>query len=119
MGTVYRLLTVGSAHQTGFGLQLEPTVKLRHLHQAQPGEPMPYHGDEVELRLPDGTTRTAYISAFGIEAWQERGVLFTRSDPKDPSLTLTLAGGLVPEAAPPGTEIWFIGKPQRDEDRTG
>jgi hypothetical protein len=108
VSATYRLLTVEHAHRTGFGLQLEPKVKLKYIGQSQPGEPVPFDGDEVELRLPDGTVRSAYIAVFAIEAWLDRGVYVTRSDPKDPSLTLTLAGDLTPGDAPVGTEVWRL-----------
>jgi hypothetical protein len=108
VGTTYHLLTVEHAHRTGLGLQLEPKVKLHQL-DTPPHEPMPYDGDEVELRLPDGTVRIAYVSSFGIEAWLINGKYVTRSDPKDPSLTLTLAGDLKPRDVPAGTEVWKLG----------
>ena len=112
MGARYRLLTVEHAHRTGFGLQLEPKVKLRYVGESQPGEPVPYDGDEVELRLLDGRVRSAYIAVFAIESWLDRGVYVTRSDPKDPSLTLTLAGDLMPNDVPIGTEIWRLARQQ-------
>jgi uncharacterized protein (DUF2249 family) len=109
VGTTYRLMTVERAYRTGFGLQLEPTVKLHHVGQMQsPHEPMPYEGNEVELRLPGGEVRHAYISAFGIEAWKVGDSLVTTSDPKDPSLTLTLAGDLTVDDVPAGTEVWRL-----------
>lgn len=103
----YRLLTVGVAHRTGFGLQLEPKVKLRHL--GEPQEPMPCEGDQVELRLPGGEVRKAYIAAFAIEAWKVGNSYVTASGPKDPSLTLILAGDLTPDDVPAGTEVWRLG----------
>lgn len=106
MGTTYRLLTVEAAHRTGFGLQLEPKVKLRHIGEAQPHEPVPHDGDEVELRLPHGEIRNAYIAAIGIEMWRAGNSYVTASDPKDPALTVTLAGDLTPDDVPAGTEVW-------------
>lgn len=108
MGVLYRLLTVERAHRTGFGLQLEPKVKLAYLQGVRPGMPMLHEGDEVELRLPDGTTRTAYVSTFAIEAWHLNGKYVTTSDPRDPSLTLTLAGDLTPDDVPVGAEVWRV-----------
>jgi hypothetical protein len=103
---MYRMLTVEHAHRTDTGLQLEPKVKLKWLIAEHPGRPMLMRGQEVELRFPDGNSRTAYVSGFGIEAWLRDGRLYTYSNPADVSLTLTLAGDLRPEDVPSGTEIW-------------
>ena len=110
MGTTYRLLTVQDAYRTGFGLQLAPTIKLRHIEEMQPPhEPMPCEGDEVELRLPGGEVRIAWIATFGIDAWKVGDVYVSDSDPNDPSLTLSLAGALTPADVPAGTEVWRLG----------
>jgi hypothetical protein len=111
-------MTVERAYRTGFGLQLEPTVKLRHVGQMQSAhEPVPCEGDEVELRLPGGEVCRAYISAFGIEAWKVGDSLVTTSDPKDPSLTLTLAGDLTSDDVPAGTEVWRLGGHRSRQNR--
>jgi hypothetical protein len=107
-------MTVSDTQRTGFGLQLEPTVKLRLLIEAQPNNRMLTKGDEVELRLPGGKIRNAYVASFGIETWQVGDNYVTASDPKDPSLTLTLAGALTSDDVPPGTEVWRLHSPQPD-----
>jgi hypothetical protein len=109
VGTTYRLLTVEHTYQTGRGLQLEPKVRLRYIAESQsPDEPRPHEGDVVALRLPGGEVRTASIASFGIEVWKDGDSVVTTSDPKDPSLTLTLAGDLTPQEVPAGTEVWRL-----------
>jgi hypothetical protein len=104
----YYLLTVTGSRRTGFGLQVEPTVRIRELASRVRDTDVPVPGDRLLLHRPDtGTWWIAPLASFGVEAWQEDGVYYTRSDPADPEFTLAVGGGGgADETLPVGTEIW-------------
>lgn len=102
----FYLLTVERCFSSfGTHVQVQPPVPIRNL---APNMIVPMAGDDLELCLPDGRVIHAPIGHFGIEVWRgEDGHFYTASNPSDPVLTLTIAGGLRPEDVPPGTEIWL------------
>lgn len=101
------LVTVESAQRMGTLLQVLPRIPIRELTAREPGLMMPMPGDALWLRFPDGSSRTAVLGLFGIEAWQREDGLYTSSDPQDPVLTLSIAGDLQPEEVPAGTQVWL------------
>lgn len=105
----FYLLTVESSSQSGAQVQVLPRVPLQDLIKRSPaGMLMPVNGDKLELRLPNGDVRPAVIESFGVELWRgEDDRFYATSNPSDPVLTLTIAGGLRPEDVPPGTKIWL------------
>jgi hypothetical protein len=102
------LLTVEGTERSGDSLTFAPKVRLRGFGEHVPNLMMPMTGDEVELRLPDGSVKTARIASFGLDVWKDsEGNLYTDMDPSDPYLTLTIAGDDAIGEVPPGTEIWL------------
>lgn len=110
------LFTVESSYQFGTQLQVLPRVPLSSLVERAKDLIGPQPGEELELRLPDGSVRQATIGSFGIEGWRRGGGIYTASDPSDPVFTLNIAGDLLPGDVPAGTQIWLAEakfKPQR------
>jgi hypothetical protein len=103
------LLTVESTERFGdHTCTIAPKVRLRDFGQDVPNLMMPNPGDEVELRLPDGSVKKARISSFGLEVWKDsEGNFYTDMDPSDPYLTLTSTSDSDIGEVPPGTEIWL------------
>jgi hypothetical protein len=102
------LLTVESAQRVGELVRVLPAVPIRLLIDQQPGMLMPMPGDPLELRLPDGRTRSVPLGVFGVETWTgDDGALYTTSDPADPVLTLRIDGDVQPDEVPAGTEVWL------------
>jgi hypothetical protein len=101
------LLTVESAEPVGGNLQVRPKVSISALAGAHPDLTVPMPGDTVQMRLPDGSQRNAFVASFGIEMFERDGYLYTDSPPDDPQMTLSLTGDLGPEDVPAGTEIWL------------
>lgn len=116
----YYLLTVTASRRTGFGLQVEPTVRIKELAARVKDTDVPMPGDRLLLRRPDtGTWWIAPLSSFGMEAWEEAGVMYTRSNPADPEFTLAIGGrGRPEETVPVGTEIWVHDKAPTTGPRT-
>ena len=103
----YLLVTVESVHSTGFGLQVSPTIKLKQLADRPKSELIPMQGDPLELRAPDGSSRSAVIGGFGIAGRMEGKHFITRSNPADPEFTLSIGGEVTEADVPPGTEVWL------------
>jgi len=102
------LVTVERAQRMGSVLQVLPRIRLGELVAREPGIMMPMPGDGLWLRFPDGSSRTAVVGLFGIDAWQTPdGSLLTDSDPRDPVVTLSIAGDLQPADVPAGTQVWL------------
>jgi hypothetical protein len=101
------LVTVERTQRMGSVLQVLPRIRLKELVAREPGIMMAMPGDGLWLRLPDGSSRTAVVGLFGIEAWASEGGLVTSSDPADPEVTLSIAGDLQPAEVPAGTQVWL------------
>ncbi|MGW7244269.1 hypothetical protein [Streptomyces sp. NPDC054804] len=116
----YYLLTVTASRRTNFGLQVEPTVRIRELASRVKDTDVPMPGERVLLLRPDtGTWWIAPLASFGLEAWQKDGISYTRSDPDDPEFTPALGGkGNPEEVLPVGTEIWMADKAPTSAQRT-
>jgi hypothetical protein len=104
----YHLMTAEGVERTGDAWKIKPPLLLRSLVERRSGIMMPMTGDAVELRLPDGQAISASIVSFGVEAWKDDdGNLYTRSDPANPSLTLTITCDSDLTNLPSGTEVWL------------
>lgn len=105
----YRLLNVELAVRTGFGLKVEPGVRLRSLLGRIPDADVPQPGDLLEIRFPDGGEDRAQVAQFGWEGYDAgNGTMHMYTDPADPEFNLTIAGDLEPTHVPKGSEIWLI-----------
>ncbi len=109
------LVTVERAQRMGSVLQVLPRIRLAELATREPDLMMPMPGDGLWLRFPDGSSRTALVGLFGIEAWQGPGGLVTSSDPRDPEVTLSIAGDLQPAEVPSGTQVWLTAPRYRQQ----
>ncbi|MGY5013280.1 hypothetical protein ACWDFR_13785 [Streptomyces sp. 900105755] len=103
----YYLLTVESSHRTGFGLQVQPGVRIRELAARVGDMDVPVPGDRLLLLFPEEGVWQAPLADFGIEAWRDGELLYTRSDPSDPEFVLAIGGNRGPEDLPVGTQIWL------------
>ena len=104
----FHLVTVEETEQFGDQWTIAPLVRLQDMSEHAPGLMMPMAGEEVELRLPDGGTKTAHIVSFGVSLWKDsEGNFYTNSDLTDPSLTLTIKCDPDVKGIPPGTQIWL------------
>jgi hypothetical protein len=66
-------------------------------------------GASLELRRSDGTRRQTRLVTFGISLFKaEDGSFYTRDDPSDPEINLTLPETLALEDVETGTEVWLL-----------
>jgi hypothetical protein len=103
----YYLLTVESSLRTGFGLQVDPPVRIRELAARVGDMDVPVPGDRLALLIPEQGVWQAPLADFAIEAWKKDGVMYTRSDPSDPEFVLTIGGNSGLQELPVGTQIWL------------
>jgi hypothetical protein len=102
------LVTVEGAEQVDDYWEIAPLVPLSSLGQHGTGLMMPMAGDDLELLLPDGNTKSAHIASFGVSVWKDsEGNLFMDTDPADPYLSLSIMCDSDVGEVPAGTEIWL------------
>lgn len=103
----YRIVTVTASHRSGCGLQVEPAVSIKELAARVADTDVPVRGDTLLLLFPEGRHGRAILAEFGLEAWRDGGLWYSRSDPDDPRFTLVIGTERGPEDLPPGTGIWL------------
>lgn len=102
------LITVRQAEADDAGLRLYPGIRPSVMKNV-PAMGKMTQGSRLELRRPDGTTRSTSLVTFGVSVWKgENGSILLYDDPKDPEICLTIRSELESEEVPAGTEVWLM-----------
>lgn len=104
------LLTIVSVELDSQGLRVTPGIRLSETRD-RPAIAQMMQGSELELRLPDGTTRRTVLLTYGVSVWRgEDGAIYTNEDLADPEIKLTLPADIAVDELPVGTEVWLVNK---------
>jgi hypothetical protein len=102
------LITVRESERSVLGLRLLPGIRPSEWND-RPAIKEMTQGSSLELRFPDGTTRTTSLCTYGISVWKdEDGSLLMREDPRDAEICLMLSEEIDSTDVPAGTEVWLL-----------
>ena len=102
------LITICETSPDNVGIRLSPGIRPAEVED-RPAIKKMRQGSILELRFPDGTTRTTRLVTYGVSVWKtEDGSLTLHDNPRNPEIFLTLPPDVSSEVIPSGTEVWLM-----------
>jgi hypothetical protein len=102
------LLTVESVEPDNLGTRLSPGIRLSETKD-RPAIAKMIQGARLELRRPDGQSKTTVLVTYGISVLKDDdGAIYLRDNPHDPEIRLILPSDVDGRDLAPGTEVWLL-----------